>query len=56
MDTQDSAIKAELERRVSAIQSHEMGDPSHQPLSKNDIWVSVVVLAAMTILALVVLL
>jgi hypothetical protein len=55
MDTQDSAFKAELDRRLNVILTEERNDLSHQPLSKKDLWVAVVVVAVFSIIGLVVL-
>lgn len=55
MDAQDPAIQAEINRRVTAIQQDERGDVSHEPLSKGDLWGSLIVVVVMTIIGLVVL-
>lgn len=55
MDAQDTAVSAELERRLTILQTEEKGDASHEPLSSADIWVSVIAVAVTIVIGLVVL-
>lgn len=55
MDAQDTALAAELDRRLNILQTEEKGDPAHAPLSSVDMWIAIVAIAVTTVIGLVVL-
>lgn len=55
MDAQDTALAAELERRLKILQTEEKGDPAHQPLSSTDTWISIITILVTVVIGLVVL-
>lgn len=50
MDVKDSALRAELDRRLDALDRDEVGDPAHAALSAADLWTLAAIVAALTII------
>ncbi|MFI7610506.1 hypothetical protein ACIBP6_04625 [Nonomuraea terrae] len=50
MDVQDPAVRAELERRLRALEEDEAGDPAHAPLSPTELWVFAAVVVVLTLI------
>ncbi|MEU9836229.1 hypothetical protein AB0D67_32230 [Streptosporangium sp. NPDC048047] len=49
MDVKDSALRAELDRRLVALEHDESDDPAHAPLAAADLWLLAAIVVAMTI-------
>ncbi|MBF8192575.1 hypothetical protein ITP53_44225 [Nonomuraea sp. K274] len=50
MDVQDPAVRAELERRLRALEEDEAGDAAHAPLPAVDLWLLAALVAALTLI------
>ena len=44
MDTTDPAVRHELERRLSIIEDHEVGDPVHDAFPRTDLAILVAII------------
>ncbi|GAA3428919.1 hypothetical protein ACWDTT_38005 [Streptosporangium sandarakinum] len=49
MDVKDSALRAELDRRLVTLERDESGDPAHAPLAAADLWLLAAIVVALTI-------
>lgn len=54
MDTNDPALRQELERRLRVIETEEVGDPAHDAFPRPDLIALVVVVVLSMIIALIV--
>lgn len=54
MDTQQTALAEELDRRLAILQSDEAGDESHRALSSTELWTAFIIVGVSLIVGLVV--
>lgn len=47
MDVKDSALRAELDRRLVTLERDESGDPAHAPLAAADLWLLAAIVVAL---------
>lgn len=53
MDTTDSAVRRELERRLEIIGTEEAGDPTHGAFPRTDLIVLLVIVVASVVVAVI---
>jgi hypothetical protein len=54
MDSQQSALAEELDRRLAIIQSAEAGDESHRALTSTELWTAFTIVIVTLVIGLVV--